>query len=346
MAVLCQPHLQPLYQALPFAIHLFPFNRSEFRKNPRYRADILGALKAWGPDLALNGAYSRDTTTDALALGSEAPYRITWASLASTPWKIRLADACYSHLIPDHRGTELERNRHFSKGIGLDGSAMKPALTIPASARERAKRVIESQGIKDQGCIALFAGAQHPERLYPHYGRALRTAFPEKEIPVIALGAAGDRTINQHCLEEYGGQSLNLSGELSLLESAAVLERCTLGFGAETGLAHVACALEVPQVVLLGGGHFGRFMPYSDLTTIASTPLACFGCNWRCRFSRPHCVQDVPVQVLAAALRSAWGKSSNAPRGFYPRLPAQPGPGACPPESLPNAPAISWGLVE
>lgn len=57
-----------------------------------------------------------------------------------------------------------------------------------------------------------------------------------------------------------------MSGQTTLRQIAALLSRCRLAVGSDTGLAHMACALKVPNVILVGGGHFGRFLPYSALT--------------------------------------------------------------------------------
>ena len=65
------------------------------------------------------------------------------------------------------------------------------------------------------------------------------------------------------------------------MQSAALIKRCRLVIGAETGLAHLACAVGTPNVILLGGGHFGRFMPYAATTTVVCLPLECYGCNWQ-----------------------------------------------------------------
>jgi len=77
---------------------------------------------------------------------------------------------------------------------------------------------------------------------------------------------------------------------------------CERATGAETGLAHIACALGVRNVILLGGGHFGRFMPYSPLTVMAALPLECFGCNWGCKHTAVHCVRDLDPDTYYQAL--------------------------------------------
>jgi len=133
---------------------------------------------------------------------------------------------------------------------------------------------------------------------------------------VLALGAAGDHQINQQNLDAIGTRTVNLSGALTLRQSAALLSRCRLAVGAETGLAHMACAVETPNVILLGGGHFGRFMPYSPLTSIVSLPLECHGCNWQCRYQRVHCVRDVAPSAIEEAIRRTLAEPSDKSRLF------------------------------
>jgi len=84
--------------------------------------------------------------------------------------------------------------------------------------------------------------------------------------------------------------------------------------GGETGLAHMACAVGTPNVVVLGGGHFGRFMPYSPLTTCAILPLLCFQCDWKCPYDRAHCVKDLAPEVVTRAIRTALDAPSDKPR--------------------------------
>jgi hypothetical protein len=81
---------------------------------------------------------------------------------------------------------------------------------------------------------------------------------------------------------------------------------------------HAACAVGTPNAVLLGGGHFGRFMPYDGATVAAALPLDCFGCDWRCRFDRPVCVRDVPVEVVALAIGLALDGPAARPRVVVP----------------------------
>jgi hypothetical protein len=60
----------------------------------------------------------------------------------------------------------------------------------------------------------------------------------------------------------------------------------------------------------------GRFMPCSPLTSAVALPLDCFGCDWRCRHQRAHCVKDVSPAVLGEAIKQTLAGASDQPRLF------------------------------
>ena len=55
----------------------------------------------------------------------------------------------------------------------------------------------------------------------------------------------------------------------------------------ETSAIHIAAALDVQSICILGGGHYGRFTPY-PLDSYKKRPISvvnemfCFQCNWNC----------------------------------------------------------------
>jgi len=47
----------------------------------------------------------------------------------------------------------------------------------------------------------------------------------------------------------------------------------------------------------MGGGHFGRFHPYGDLSRnrVVCKRMDCYGCNWRCRYPAARCMEEIEV---------------------------------------------------
>jgi Glycosyltransferase family 9 (heptosyltransferase) len=90
----------------------------------------------------------------------------------------------------------------------------------------------------------------------------------------------------------------------SLNELAGAMAGSALVVSVDTFAAHLAAALDVPLVSLIGGGQYGDFGPWrrSARQLWLSNPLPCFGCSWRCSRSRVECMEDIrPDQVLRAA---------------------------------------------
>ena len=56
----------------------------------------------------------------------------------------------------------------------------------------------------------------------------------------------------------------------------------------ETSAVHMAALTNTPTVSVTGGGHYGRFVPYSSpdslgsLVTVQACHMDCFGCGWTC----------------------------------------------------------------
>ncbi|TFG46768.1 MAG: glycosyltransferase, partial [Candidatus Brocadiia bacterium] len=211
---------------------------------------------------------------------------------------------------------ELEHHRDSLKGLGINAHSLQPAVWIKPEDEQFSENIFNQYNLNPDKTIALFAAAQFDHRVYQHYGKALSEFCRKNNFKVIALGAQQDYEINRKNLDAIGVESFNLSGKTTILQSAAIIKLCKMAVGAETSLAHIACAVGTPNVILLGGGHFGRFIPYSPLTSIACLPLECYGCNWGCRYRTPHCVKDLAPQVLSEALKQTFEIPSQKSRIF------------------------------
>ena len=88
---------------------------------------------------------------------------------------------------------------------------------------------------------------------------------------------------------------INLAGKTSLSEFVEVVRNSILLVGNETSAIHIAYAVNTKSICLLGGGQYGRFMPYSEkYNENAPIPIydekECFKCNWECHLE--HNIED------------------------------------------------------
>jgi ADP-heptose:LPS heptosyltransferase len=306
ITVICQQHVAELYRTCPYVDSVIGLDKTRLFLDPTYRVAVIAQLRAELFDLVLNSVYSRELALDCLAT--------TLGAAESVAFRVMRRrgryDYCfrynrrYSRLLESLQlmKPELERHRDFLRGLGIETPVLMPYVWLSDQDEAYADTFFEQHKLNPRNTIAFFAGALSASRLYGHYGSAIREVWGDA-CTILVLGAGGDCLANQQSLQGFNGPAINLCGQTTLRQAAALIKRCRVAIGAETGLAHIACAVNTPNVVVLGGGHFGRFMPYAACTTAVALPLDCYGCDWNCRYTTTHCIQEVNPRLLAYAIR-------------------------------------------
>ncbi|HEX3698404.1 MAG TPA: glycosyltransferase family 9 protein [Polyangia bacterium] len=325
ISVFCQDIAAELYQTCPFVDEIVTFNLVKFEREAAYREAMIHGLQARAADLCLNSVYSRTALTDFVSYATQAARRVAFeGGLENMPPEVRdKNNRLYTDLVangPAHL-PELARHDFFLRGIGIEAAPLAAPLVWLTDEDERfAEAFFRDNALDPHRTVALFGGAASGVQRYEHYGVALRELCREQQLGVVALGAAQDITANQANLDAAEAEiAHNLSGQTTLRQSAAILRRCRVAVGGETGLGHLACAVGTSNVIVLGGGYHGRFLPYAPQTSVVSLPLDCYGCRWSCRYATVHCVQDISPAVVTAAIRATLARSSPLPRVFVPK---------------------------
>ena len=99
----------------------------------------------------------------------------------------------------------------------------------------------------------------------------------EQQLPVVMLGGPADVAAAERIVAECDGV-INLVGQSSLTQTAAVIKHSSLLVGVDTGLTHMGIAFSVPTVAL-----FGSTCPYSETTrdnaVVLYHKMACSPCR-------------------------------------------------------------------
>jgi predicted O-linked N-acetylglucosamine transferase (SPINDLY family)/ADP-heptose:LPS heptosyltransferase/2-polyprenyl-3-methyl-5-hydroxy-6-metoxy-1,4-benzoquinol methylase len=321
ISVLCQVHVQPIYEGSPCVDEIISFQKDRAYSDACYLRTLASRLADAKFDLALNSVFSREPITDFLTLASKAPTCIAFeGDLCNiNEGAYRQANTSYTRLIPGKTcaTSELERHRHYLKSLGISSPPLQPVLWLTEEDDAFAESFFRDRGLDPERTVGLFVGAQHSIRIYPFYGEAMADLVAEHGLQVIAFGSEKEVRLNADVLRRFRMSSHhNLCGQTNLRQTAALLKRCRIGIGAETGTAHIAAAVGTPHVVVIGGGHFGRFMPYSPLSHLVCLPLGCYGCNWKCPYPHAHCIRDLAPSVLEQAVRFVIERREPGPHVF------------------------------
>jgi ADP-heptose:LPS heptosyltransferase len=327
--VACPHELAELHTHWKEIDQIIPFDRELGHHSLGYRWSIILKLRRLQADLVINPQLARDKLSSRLAVYSGAKFKVGFDAEnrgMMKPYQWRRYQAAFDLLCTVDIAVpgELDLYSILLRKMGIDAPVAPPRLNPAPQDEEFAARFFKSQP-DSRRWFAFFAGTANKMKQYPGLGAVLRHVLKPDE-GIIALGSAEDRQVCADELKGLPATIVNLCGQVSLTQAAALMKRCALAVGLDTGLAHLACAVGCPQVVVMGGYDFGRFFPYSPLTSLVCLPLDCYHCLGACRFSEIHCIRGIQIETVAAAIAETLSSRSDRSRIFFQKT-FSPAPG-------------------
>ncbi len=163
----------------------------------------------------------------------------------------------------------------------------------------------------DRPAVAFMPGAEYgPAKQWPlpHYGELARL-LTQQGHQVWVLGSGKDLAAGDE-IARLGGQGVhNLCGRTQLADAVDLLDAAVAAVSNDSGLMHVAAALDKPLVGIYGSSTPHHTPPLSDKAQSLYLGLECSPCFKRvCPLGHTRCLNDILPQqvlsVLSAALRS------------------------------------------
>lgn len=319
ITVICQDHITELYEYCPYINGVIGFDKSKMVSDSNYQNSIFTKINFLNPDLFLNTIYSCEMLTHEFALSSKAPIRIgiNGDTANITNEERDKANLYYTHLVNLRSDNQVEIKRHeeFLKSINIEFNELKPEVWLSEEDLKWSNQIFKDNDTEEG--IVVFAGTQHSIKNYESLGKAINDLPDKGDYTFFVLGDANNEDINNVNINDLDANVVNLTGCTSIRQAMALISKCKLSVGVDTSLAHAACALDVPNVIVLGGGHFGRFLPYSSKTSVVCRPMNCFGCNWDCIYEKAHCITNIDHKLIIIAIEEALKNPKQKPTAYF-----------------------------
>ena len=194
------------------------------------------------------------------------------------------------------------------KKVSIKSDGSKLNIFVSAEESKNAKLILSKYGITEKDKIvginpgAVFGSAKRwlPER-YAELGIKLQKYNGSK---IVIFGGPGEKVLGSYLSELMGNDCANFCGETSLREAVALIGKCQLFITNDSGLMHVAAALDIPQIALFGSTDPVTTSPCSKKSQIIRVPVSCSPClQPECR-SDHRCMKNISVEmVYNAALK-------------------------------------------
>lgn len=127
------------------------------------------------------------------------------------------------------------------------------------------------QGHNGGKLLGIGPGANWPGKIWPqHNYLKLIECLRQEFTAVVLLGNEKDRILSQSFAEKSSLPCIDLCGKTTLLQAAAVLGRLSLFIGNDSGLGHLASAVNIPTITIFGPGDPVRYRPWGPKARCAT----------------------------------------------------------------------------
>jgi heptosyltransferase-2 len=182
-----------------------------------------------------------------------------------------------------------------------------PRLSVSDTAKQAVQQKLQNANIR-AGCIyAICPGAEYgPSKRWPteHFAVLAQNLVSQNSSnQIILLGSKSDHALAQEITSQAkrADNIHNWCGNTSLDEAIALIGMSRAVVSNDSGLMHVAAALQIPQVAIFGSSDPAHTPPLSDRAKVMWLNMACSPCHKRvCPLGHLRCLKDIlPDQVLA-----------------------------------------------
>ncbi len=324
-----------LAECFPYWDEVIAVERNRLCTDLFYRIKLLTFIRKQRFKVAIQPTFSREYFTgDSLIRSSGAEQRIgSQGDLSNIIDEDKaISDTWYTKLIPADVAPlmEIKRNAEFIRGLGLEnfsGGISKVEKLLD----------LHCELTPEKSYYVVFPGSLWKYKVWPASKFAELIIRNSKifGLHVVLCGSLEEKSICDKIVELSGCVPIiNLAGKTSLVELFEVIRRAKMLVGNDSSAIHIAAATGTPSVCILGGGHFGRFMPYeiekkvsAPLPTPVFEKMDCYGCGWRCIYhikrNQPFpCIDRITVdQVVHACIQVTSVISENISMKVYILLP-------------------------
>jgi len=179
-------------------------------------------------------------------------------------------------------------------------------LGISSEASTRIRDRLAAAGINDNRSFALI----HPAAAFATKQWAVEKFakvmedLAARSIPSVILVAPRERDLGGK-LEKISSAPAIVLNDLALPEVVALCGRARLFIGNDSGIAHIAAAMDTPSVVIFGSSNRVHWQPWSKAPAeVVYEEMPCQPCHgYFCeKFDRPECIIRVPVERVVVAM--------------------------------------------
>ncbi len=302
IVLLAKPWVAPVFEASPHVDRLLLYDEADRHRGTAGRFRLVRDLKALGCDGAV--LFQNAFEAALIAALSGIPMRIGYPTDGRG---FLLTHRC--PLPPKRRKVhQVAYYLGILKGVGIPDRCRGLHLVVGEKGAKRARETLLRHGIqKTDTLVGINPGAAYgPAKKWPAHrfagvGDRIQEAFGAK---ILIFGGPGDRPLGREIGMRMKRPAVNLAGKTDLSEAMALIRECALFITNDSGLMHVASALNVPLVAVFGSTDPETTGPWGYRGSLLKATMRCSPClEPVCPKGHTACMAQISIDAVFEAAR-------------------------------------------
>jgi heptosyltransferase-2 len=297
ISILAKPWVTPVFESSPYIDNILIYGDAGKHKGLSGKLRLARELKQYRFDAAilLQNAFEAALITFFAGI----PCRIGYNTDARS-FLLTHSVQCTPQIKKIHQtGYYLG----ILQGIGLKPDGLGLDLVVNKKYQKRAAEIMEEHGVSGTNRLvginpsATFGPAKQwfPER-YAALSDRIHEVFGAD---ILVFGGPGDRELGRKISKMMKYPPVDLSGKTDLGEAIALINMCNLFVTNDSGLMHVAAALDIPLIAIFGSTNPVTTGPKGPNSKIVRVPIKCSPClKPKCPEGHLKCMNEIDVDMV------------------------------------------------
>jgi heptosyltransferase-2 len=274
ISVLAKPWVADLYRRSPDVDEVILFQSPGIHDGITGKIRLAGELKTMNFDLAL--LLQNAIEAAIIAWLARIPVRSGYNS----DGRGFLLTHCVQRTQEIRKQPQVRYYLEMVKALGFRG--MKEAINLGVDKDSRAEEILERFDIEGEGPLVGIApsASYGPAKMwYPERFAAVADRLIEEfSATVILFGSRGDRE-RADLVKGYAKRPLiNVAGKTGLDDAISLIAGCDLFISNDSGLMHLAGALDIPLVAIFGSTNPLTTSPVGEKSVVIHRDVDCSPC--------------------------------------------------------------------
>lgn len=212
---------------------------------------------------------------------------------------------------PSPEWHQVDRNLHLLQAAGVTTGDRKLEMWFDEHDKKTAENHLPSQQLlPGVPRIAVHLGAATPSKRWGEesFEVLIHELHAATQAEILVLGGEQDLGFSQEVLDGLECPVLNLVGKLTLRQMAALVRKCGVFVGCDSGATHLAAACGVPVVCLFSAANEVEvWKPWGPHVRVLTKHPTCSPCkSYEClRTDGYFCMADIVVEDVVAEVKAA-----------------------------------------